>query len=155
MKTAMPTNANQIVADQRAIHRRSIIWLVAILGLAFLMSTSGFQIYWSKERRLMAAADEVVTALKAYRDGSPGTAKDFPFELADLSHDPRMLSDTRYLAALPVDPITQKQEWGVVRNQSNQVVGVHSLSNDTPTLFARLLSFRGGDKYSDWKFVAE
>jgi hypothetical protein len=155
MNTTVPTNANQIVADQRPIHRHSIVWLVAILGLAFLISTSGLQTYWSKERRLIAAADEIVTALRAYRDGSPGTAKDFPLELADLSHDPRMLSDTRYLATLPVDPITQKQEWGVVRNQSKQIIGVHSLSNETPTLFAKFFTFRGGEKYSDWTFLAD
>jgi type II secretory pathway pseudopilin PulG len=154
MKTAVPTKANKIVADQRPIQRRSIVWLVAMLGLALLISTSGFQTYWSKERRLIAAADEIVTALRAYRDGSPGTTKDFPLELADLSHDPRMLSDTRYLATLPVDPITQSQKWGVVRNQSNQIIGVHSLSNESPTLFAKLFTFPGGEKYSDWRFLA-
>ena len=69
-------------------------------------------------------------------------------------HDPRMLSDKRYLTILPVDPITQKQEWGIVRNKANQVIGV-SLSNEAPTLFAKLFAFRGGDKYSDWIFRAE
>ena len=38
-----------------------------------------------------------------------------------------MLADKGYLATLPVDPITQKQEWGVARNKNNQVIGVHSL----------------------------
>ena len=66
-----------------------------------------------------------------------------------------MLADKTYLTALPLDPITQKQEWGVVRNKDNQVIGVHSLSNDAPTLFAKLFSFRGGEKYSDWEFLAE
>ena len=66
-----------------------------------------------------------------------------------------MLAGKSHLLNLPVDPITQKQEWGVVRNANNQVIGVHSLSNETPTLFAKLFSFRGGDKYSDWKFTAE
>lgn len=126
-----------------------------MLVLAFLVATGGFQTYWSKERRLIAAGDEILTALKAYRDGSPGTAKEFPQELQDLMHDPRMLSDKRYLTVLPVDPITQKQEWGVVRNAQTQVIGVHSLSNDTPTQFAKLFTFRRGENYSDWKFTAE
>jgi hypothetical protein len=151
----MPKMNNAVVADHRPIKRGSIIALIIVFAIALLLGTIGFQTYWNKERRLIAAADEIVTALKAYRDGSPGTAKEFPAELADLGHDPRMLSDTRYLATLPVDPITQKQEWGVVRNSSNQVIGVHSLSNEAPTLFAKLFSFRGGEKYSDWTFVAE
>ena len=130
-------------------------------AIALLLGTSGSQTYFSKERRLIAAADEIVTALKAYRDASPGTAKEFPNQLADLMRDPRMLADKGYLLALPVDPITQKQEWGVVRNKNNQVIGVHSLSNDSPTLFAKLFSLRGGEKYSEglalghWKFLAE
>ncbi len=32
-------------------------------------------------------------------------------ELADLKRDPRMLAEKVYLATLPVDPITQTQEW--------------------------------------------
>ena len=47
-------------------------------------------------------------------------------------------ADKSYLRVLPVDPITQKQEWGVVRNKDHQVIGVHSVSNDAPTLFAKL-----------------
>ena len=151
----MPKNTNAILADHRPIKRGHIVVLVVAFAIALLLATSGFQTFWSKERRLIAAAEEIVTTLKAYRDGSPGTAKEFPLELADLSRDPRMLSDTRYLPTLPVDPITQKQEWGVVRNKVNQVIGVHSLSSETPTLFAKLFSFRGGDKYSDWAFVAD
>ena len=49
-----------------------------------------------------------------------------------------MLADKVYLATLPVDPVAQKIEWEVVRNQKNEVIGVHRLSNGTPTLFAKL-----------------
>ena len=146
---------NQPVESERVIHRGWIALLIVAAGIAFLFGTSGFQTYWSKERRLFAAANEIVTALKAYRDASPGTAKEFPLELADLIHDPRMLADKGYLTTLPVDPIAQKQEWGVVRNKNNQVIGVHSLSNESPTLFAKFFSLRSGGKYSDWKFIAE
>ena len=137
------------------IHRGWIALLVVVLGLAIVLGTSGFQTFWNKERRLIAAADEIVTALKAYRDASPGTAKEFPLELANLKHDPRMLADAGYLTDFPVDPIAQKQTWGVVRNKNNQIIGVHSLANDTSTLFARLFAFKSGEKYSDWKFLAE
>jgi hypothetical protein len=155
MKIISSAKTIQAARADRLFNPRWITLLVIALSFALLLGTSGFQTYWSKERRLDNAADEIIVALKAYRDASPGTAKEFPLELQDLNRDPRMLADKSYLLSLPVDPITQKQEWGVVRNQGNQVIGVHSLSNDTPTLFAKLLSFRGGDKYSDWKFVAE
>ena len=140
--------------SERVIHRGWIALLVVALALAFVLATSGFQTYFSTERRLIAAADEIVTALKAYRDASPGTAKEFPLELANLKHDPRMLADVGYLTDFPVDPIAQKQPWSVVRNKNHQVVGVHSLSNDAPTMFARWFAFKGGEKYSEWKFLA-
>jgi hypothetical protein len=155
MKTTTPTTSLQSPGPDRMISRRGVVILIATLGLAFLLGTSGFQTYWSKERRLIAAADEIISALKAYRDASPGTAKEFPLELADLMRDPRMLADRSYMSTLPIDPITQKQEWGVLRNANNQVIGVHSLSTESPTLFAKLPSFRGGEAYSDWKFSAE
>ena len=155
MKTTPPAKSVQLVKPDRAFNRCWITVLVIVMGLALLLGTSGFQTYWSKERRLIAAADEIVAVLKAYSDASPGTAKDFPLELADLRHDPRMLAEVSYLSVLPVDPVAQNQEWGVVRNDKNQVIGVYSRSNEAPTLFAKLFSFRGGDRFSDWKFTAE
>ncbi len=155
MKTETATKSNQSLKSERVVHRGLTALLVAAFAFALMLGTSGFQTYWSKERRVVAAADEIVMALKIYRDASPGTAKEFPLELANLMRDPRMLADKGYLATLPVDPITLKQEWGVVRNKNNQVIGVHSLSNDSPTLFATFVSLRGGEKYSGWTFVAE
>ena len=154
-KTTPAAKPTPLTQSERVIHSGRIALLVAAFGLAFVLGTSGFQTYFSTERRLIAAADEIVTALKAYRDASPGTVKEFPLELANLKHDPRMLADVGYLTDFPVDPIAQKQTWGVVRNKSNQVVGVPSLSNDAPTMFARWFAFKGGEKYSEWKFLAE
>ena len=155
MKATPPAKSGQLVEPDRVFNRRWIAVLVIALGLAFLLGASGSQTYWSKERRLIAAGDEIVTALKAYSNASPGTAKDFPLELADLRRDPRMLAEVSYLSVLPVDPVAQTQDWGVIRNKNNQVSGVHSLSNESPTLFATFFSLRSGEKYSDWKFLAE
>jgi hypothetical protein len=155
VKPLQPQKFAQPPEQNRVANRVWIALLVVALALAFLLGTSGLRTYWSKERRLISAAGEIVAALTAYSLASPGTAKDFPLELADLRHDPRMLSDVSYLAILPVDPIAQTMEWGIVRNKNNQIIGVHSLSNATPTLFAKLFSFRRGEEYSDWKFLAE
>ena len=87
-----------------------------LLPLAFLISTDGFQTFRSKERRLVVAAAEIVTARKVYRDVSPGTAKDFPSELTDLLYDPPMLA-----CGWP------------------RAIGVHCLSNERPKFSATLL----------------
>ena len=141
--------------SSRLIKPRGIAVLVIAFGIAFLLGTEDFQTYLSKERRLIEAGEVLSNALQSYRDASPGSAKDFPTNLHDLLHDPRMLADKGYLSTLPVDPLTKKQEWAVIRNKLNQVVGVHSLSYESPTIYAKILSFRGGEKYSDWKFMAE
>ncbi len=154
MKTSPPSRSDRAVKSDRVLNPRWIALLIVALGLAFLLGTVSVQTYWSKERRLIAAADEIVAAFKAYRDASPGTAKDFPTELGVLLHDPRTLADKGYLSTLPVDSLTKKQEWGVIRNKLNQVVGVRSLSNESPTIYAKILSFRGGANHSDWKFTA-
>ena len=64
-----------------------------------------------------------------------------------------MLADKGYLLAIPVDPITLKQEWGTIKNKNNEIIGVHSLSSATPTIFSTLFLFRGGAKYSEWTFM--
>lgn len=146
---------NQPMKSEPIIHRGWVALLIFALVIAFVLGTSGFQTYWSKERRLISAGSEIVSALNAYSAASPGTAREFPLELADLKRDPRMLAEKVYLATLLVDPIMQTKKWSAVRNKNNQVIGVHSLSNASPTLFATLFSFRGGEKYSDWKFTAD
>ena len=155
MKSTQLQKFAQPPEQNRVTNGRWIALLSIAVGIALLLGTTGFQTYWNKERRLISAADEIVAALKAYSNASPGTAKDFPLELADLRRDPRMLAEVSYLSVLPVDPVAQTQDWGVIRNKNNQVSGVHSLSNESPTLFATFFSLRSGEKYSDWKFVAE
>ena len=118
-----------------------IAGLIVAVAFAILMAT-GLDTYLNQERRLVNAGKEIVTALEAYRAASPGSAKELPRSLEDLKHDPRQLAEIGYLTTLPVDPMTQKQEWGVIKNQDEQIIGVHSLSTGTPTWIGRILSLK-------------
>ena len=129
-----------------------IIGLILAVAFAILMAT-GLETYLNQERRLVSAGKEIVAALEAYRAASPGSAKELPHSLEDLKHDPRQLAEIGYLTTLPVDPMTQKQEWGVIKDQGEQIIGVHSLSTGTPTWIGRILSLQSGGTYADWKFV--
>ena len=129
-----------------------IVAVIAAVAFALLLGT-GLETYLNQERRLVTAGQEIVATLEAYRATSPGSAKELPRSLEDLLHDPRMLADKGYLATLPVDPVTQKQEWGVIKNQAEQIIGVHSLSTATPTWIGRILSRQSGSTYADWQFV--
>ena len=129
-----------------------IVAVIAAVAFALLLGT-GLETYLNQKRRLVTAGQEIVTALAAYRAASPGSAKELPRDLSELLHDPRMLADKGYLATLPVDPVTQKQEWGVIKNQAEQIIGVHSLSTGAPTWIGRILSLQSGSTYADWQFV--
>ena len=135
-----------------ALRKFPIAMLIGAVAFALLLGT-GLETYLNQERRLVNAGNEIVTALEAYRAASPGSAKELPRSLDDLLHDPRMLADKGYLLTLPVDPVTQKQAWGVIKNNVEQIIGVHSLSTATPTWIGRLLSLRSGDTYADWQFL--
>ena len=126
--------------------------LIAAIAVALLLGT-GLETYLNQERRLVNAGHEIVAALETYRTASPGSAKELPRDLSELLHDPRMLADKGYLSTLPVDPVTQKQEWGVIKNPAEQIIGVHSLAPATPTWIGRILSLQSGDTYADWRFV--
>ena len=129
-----------------------IAGLILAVAFAILMAT-GLDTYLNQERRLVSAGKEIVAALEAYRANSPGSAKELPRSLEDLKHDPRQLAEIGYLTTLPVDPMTQKQEWGVIKNQGEQIIGVHSLSTGTPTWMGRILSLQSGKTFADWQFL--
>ena len=144
-------SVNHIQPEARS--RKVFVALVILIGAIAVFLATGLDSYLNQERRLVSAGNEIVAALEAYRANSPGSAKELPRSLEDLKHDPRQLAEIGYLTSLPVDPITQKQEWGVIKNQGEQIVGVHSLSTGTPTWVGRILSLQGGGTYADWKFV--
>ena len=129
-----------------------IVAVIAAIAVALLLGT-GLETYLNQERRLVSAGQEIVAALEAYRAASPGSAKELPRDLSELLHDPRMLADKGNLSTLPVDPMTQKQEWGVIKNNAKQIIGVHNLSSATPTWIGRILSLRSGDTYAHWQFL--
>ena len=111
MKTPAPS------PPANRLHIGSIVSLISAVAIALLLGT-GLETYLNQERRLVSAGHDIVTALKAYRAASPGSAKELPHSLDDLLHDPRMLADKGYLTTLPVDPMTQKQEWDVIKNKA-------------------------------------
>jgi type II secretory pathway pseudopilin PulG len=79
-----------------------------------------------------------------------------PAQLEDLLRDPRMPGVKRHLRKIYPDPLTGKTEWGLVRNQAGRIVGIHSLSTDTPIkksgFDARYAHFGVAERYQDWRF---
>lgn len=137
-----------------------ILLLVALVGIA-LASTATvwhFEVQREKERELLAIGNEFRLALDRYATATPGGGRKFPLRLEDLLLDERMAAKRRHLRRIYPDPMTGRNEWGLIRTADGQIVGVHSLSTE-PTIkkanfSLRDQSFTGKPTYEQWVFMA-
>jgi len=134
----------------------SVLFLVAIMagGLALtgdVWHTAGMR---EKEAELLFVGNQYRKAIERYYLSGP--QRQYPRSLEDLLKDPRQPSTVRYLRKLYPDPITGK-EWVIVKAPDGGILGVHSVSEETPFKTAnfklRDRTFEGVQKYSEWKFV--
>jgi hypothetical protein len=83
----------------------------------------------------------------------------YPQELADLLQDNRFPQAKRHIRRLYPDPISNSDEWGLLRSIDGRITGVYSRSDATPFkrsgFSAEWSGFEGLEHYSDWQFVAE
>ena len=136
-----------------------VLLLVALMG-AVLASTATV---WhtmnqrDKERELLFVGHEFRHAIGLYYERTPGGTKQFPKKLEDLLLDKRQVNVTRYLRRLYADPMTGKKEWGVVKGANGVIMGVYSLSPETPIKTGNFdeadKNFEGKASYAEWKFV--
>ena len=134
-----------------------VLGLVALIGIglavvAQVWSTAGQR---EREQELLFTGHQFRAAIRSYYDASPG-AKQYPRSIADLLEDKRSPTVVRHLRRPYVDPMTGKNEWGLVR-QGDWIVGVYSLSTAKPiksALFAADdVAFADAASYADWRFI--
>jgi type II secretory pathway pseudopilin PulG len=109
-----------------------------------------------KERELLFVGNEYRRAIAAYARDGGGERGGYPGQLEDLLKDPRVPATRRYLRKIYPDPMTNSQEWGLVRRPDGGIIGLYSRSELAPL---KRSGFRGADrdfegkeKYSDWVF---
>jgi type II secretory pathway pseudopilin PulG len=136
----------------------TVLFMVAILGGGLALTgevwhTSAMR---EKEAELLHIGNHYRKAIQRYYLSGP--QRQYPRSLDDLLKDPRQPGTVRYLRKLYPDPITGK-EWGLVKAPDGGILGVHSLSDETPFKTAgfklRDRSFEDAQKLSDWKFIFE
>ena len=134
----------------------------AVLGLSAEVWHTAAQ--REKERELLFVGNQFRKAIGAYYLSH---AKTYPPCLEKLLDDSSTCLETslkdsskspkRYLRRIYRDPITGKDQWGLVKRTDGGIVGVHSLSEDAPIKIAGFelanSSFDGAVKYSDWIFA--
>ncbi|WP_124949923.1 type II secretion system protein [Sulfuriferula thiophila] len=137
----------------------AILFAIAIMGIALAAAGSLWHVSQQreKERELLYIGNQYRQAITLYYERSPGGGKQFPKSLENLLQDNRQLVPQRYLRKLFRDPITNSKTWGLVAGPGNSIMGVYSLSEDTPIKQGNFdknnLAFAGAQHYSDWKFV--
>lgn len=109
----------------------------------------------NKEVELLWRGMAYRQAIQQYYQNSPGAARAYPAELANLLHDTRLVRPTRPLRKRYRDPMTES-DWALMRDENGAVIGVYSTSQVKPIKQAgfpqELQHFTNAQHYSDWKF---
>lgn len=135
-----------------------IMFAVAVLGVTVAAAGQAWRIEArrEKEKELMFVGDQFAQAIGSYYENSPGM-KRYPDSLEKLLLDKRFPTVRRHLRKMFTDPTTGNSEWGLVRQQSVGIIGVHSLSTRRPLKRAnfpeRYATFVDAEDYRDWKFI--
>lgn len=146
--------------------RQSGFTYLAVLALVVLMSAvaGATAEVWhtamrrEDERQLLFVGQQFRMAIARYYLAGVGGNRHYPASLDDLIKDPRFPDTRRYLRRIWVDPITGKDDWGLVRGPDGGIVGVYSPSREKPIKVANFTQEEGAfdslEHYSDWVFSA-
>ncbi|HEY8357533.1 MAG TPA: type II secretion system protein [Ramlibacter sp.] len=116
------------------------------------------------EQQLLAIGEEFQRALQTYAGLPPGVAARGagmpgargPRTLDDLLKDPRAPGIRRHLRQVYADPLTGRQEWGIVRDPDGHILGIHSLAPGRPIKRTewppQWAHFEEQESYAGWVF---
>jgi type II secretory pathway pseudopilin PulG len=138
------------------------IGLLILLAIIGITSAASLQVGSVLQRRaaeeeLLEIGTEFRNALLSYANATPVGVSRAPQTLQDLVKDPRYPGVRRHLRKLYADPITGKEEWGVVYAlDGNGIVGVYSLSQAKPIKIGNFdqafPGFANRNTYREWVF---
>lgn len=138
-----------------------MVFFVAMLGLvgAATLKVDTLLRRAAAEQDLLEIGAEFSEALRSYAAATPRGYPTAPPTLQDLLKDPRFPGTRRHLRKIFVDPVTGKDEWGIVyQGDKVGVLAVYSLSRAQPlkvaNFDARFLNFENKEHLSEWKFTA-
>jgi hypothetical protein len=82
---------------------------------------------------LLEIGAEFGNALISYANATPLGQRRTPGSLQDLLKDPRYPGPRRHLRKIYADPLTRREEWGIVElREGAGIIDVYSLSNAQP-----------------------
>jgi type II secretory pathway pseudopilin PulG len=150
--------------DKRCASGFTYVGLLIVLAIMAAVSAAALQVGVAAHRReaeetLLDVGGEFSRALDSYNRMTAGGQIGAPATLQDLLEDRRFPGVVRHLRKLYYDPITGKQEWGILRSENtNLIIGVYSLSAAHPiktgNFDSRFRDFAGKSSYREWVFTA-
>jgi hypothetical protein len=158
MIKACPGKSAQAMWNQGFAYLWTLM-LVALMGVGLVVASEIYSttLRRDKERELIFIGREFRNAIGRYYESNlTGGQRQYPTSLESLLKDSRFPNARRYLRRIYTDPMTGKNEWGLVLVKG-QIMGVHSLSDTAPikqdNFEAAEATFRGKEKYSEWTFT--
>src|SRR5256714_13469258 len=151
---AVPT----FLLAQRGFTYLGMLVIVALLGfgLAAFGELYSHASQREKERELLFIGNQFRDAIASYYNKSPG-AKVYPKKLDDLVEDKRLPMPQHHLRRVYSDPMTGKSDWALVEAPGGGLMGVHSLSEETPVksgdFSAKDAAFADAENYTKWMFT--
>ena len=139
-----------------------LLMAIAVIGIA-AASAVGLGAALARrdaERQLLAIGAEFETALNSYAGVPAGTTAAptarGPRNLEDLLKDSRQPGIRRHLRRIYADPLTGKEEWGLVRDSHGLIVGLYSMAEGRPLQRAgwpaEWAHFEEQEAYASWLF---
>lgn len=132
--------------------------LIVMASLATTAAVNVAQVDAQRERelQLLFIGSQFRDALSSYYASAAGGVAQFPERFEQLLIDERWPQARHHLRRLWPDPMTNSNDWALVRSQG-RIVGVHSLSKGVPlkrSNFGEGNDFARAESYADWIFVA-
>jgi type II secretory pathway pseudopilin PulG len=128
-----------------------LLWWVALSGVMLMALGESWAVQAQRDREAELAyrGDQIRQAIEAYASVpvNEGVSR-LPHKLEELLEDRRTGELRRHLRQAWRDPITRGGAWGLVRDASQGITGVHSLSRGKP-----LRAPPGVERYDEWRFV--
>lgn len=109
------------------------------------------------ELDLLAIGTEFEHAFQSHRLFRAAGPSAGPREIEELLLD-RRVAGLRHLRKIYVDPLTGRQEWGVLRHPDGSIMGLYSMAPGIPIKRSGFglhrATFDDGQQYSQWVFRA-
>jgi type II secretory pathway pseudopilin PulG len=139
----------------------ALMAIIVIMGLGMLEVNEiwATTVKREKEQELLFIGHQFRQAIQQYSQNGPrgSLIRTYPADLADMLLDPRYPNTHRYLRKIYTDPMTGKDEWGLLKYSNGGIYGVYSLSDDAPLKRDNFdvadAGFRGAARYSAWIFA--